>query len=126
MKRAQPEAAIQKAVVAQIKARGAKGMVWFHVPNSSKLGGKKVNGIPLEAIRGKALGVRSGVSDFIFLKNGEAFALELKAPGGRPTETQLQFISEFNEAGGYAVCAEGLNEAIRILETWNLLNGSTQ
>ena len=119
MKRAQPEAQIQKAVLAHLKARGAKDMVYWHTPN----GGKRN---VIEAVRFKAMGVRPGVSDLIFLRNGEAFALELKAADGRPTENQLKFLSDFRNAGGHAVCAEGLNEAIAILETWKLLTGSSQ
>lgn len=39
----------------------------------------------------------------------------LSSSGGRPTETQLQFIDDFRAAGDYAVIAEGLDLALRML-----------
>jgi hypothetical protein len=58
------------------------------------------------------------------LHEGKPFALKLKADGGRPTEAQLQFINDFRAAGGDAMVAEGLDQAPRVLETWNLLRGT--
>ena len=55
--------------------------------------------------------------------DGRAFALEIKADGGRPTEVQLQFIEDFRAAGGHAEVTEGLDEALRVLEAWKLLRG---
>jgi len=52
---------------------------------------------------------------------GNSFALELKAPGGRPTEAQLDFLARFNEAGGHSACAEGVDRAVAVLESWQLL-----
>jgi hypothetical protein len=117
MTRKQPETEIHKAVVRHLWTRPTPGGVWFHPPN----GGQRNI---IEAVRFKSLGVRAGVSDIIALRNKEAFALELKAPGGRPTEAQLEFQSDFRAAGGHAVVAEGLDEALRILEAWNLLKRS--
>ena len=77
----------------------------------------------IEAAIMKGLGVRAGVSDLIAVYEGRAFALELKAEGGRPTEAQLQFIEDFQAAGGHAVVAEGLDQALRTLEAWKLLRG---
>jgi len=44
--------------------------------------------------------------------NGNSFALELKAPGGRLSEAQLDFLARFNDAGGHSACAEGLDRAL--------------
>jgi hypothetical protein len=122
MKRSQPEAKIQKEVVRHLRSRATPGVLFWHTPNSSKLGGKRTaSGVPLEAIRGKALGVRPGVSDILAIRNGEFFALELKDNGGRPTEAQMAFQSDFQAAGGYACVAEGLDQALCVLESWGLL-----
>jgi hypothetical protein len=68
--------------------------------------------------------VRAGVSDFVFLHEGRFYALELKALGGKPpTEEQQSFISDVNNAGGFAVCATGLDLAIKCLEAWGLVKG---
>jgi hypothetical protein len=115
--RRRPEDSIQRAVCAHLRTRGSPGLVWWHTPN----GGKRNR---IEAAILKGLGVRAGVSDLIAVHEGKAFALEIKADGGRPSEAQLQFIDDFQAAGGHAVVAEGLDEALRVLETWKLLRGA--
>jgi hypothetical protein len=58
--------------------------------------------------------------------DGNSFALELKSPGGRLSDAQLEFLAAFNEAGGHSACAEGIDDAIAALEGWHLLRGHTQ
>jgi hypothetical protein len=55
--------------------------------------------------------------------NGNSFALELKAPGGRPSDAQLEFLARFNDAGGHSAVVEGVDRAIAVLEGWQLLKG---
>jgi VRR-NUC domain-containing protein len=114
--RATSEQAVQRAVCLHLRQRGARGLLWFHVPN----GGHRK---PVEAAIFNGLGVRAGVSDLILLRDGRAFALELKTERGRPTAAQTQFISEFRAAGGEASVVNGLNQALHTLETWKLLRG---
>lgn len=111
-----PEDAIQRAVFQHIRARGVPGLVAWHTPN----GGKRK---PIEAAIFKGMGVRSGVSDIIAVHQGKIFALELKAEGGRPTETQLAFLSDMERAGAYTAIPTGLNAALATLEAWGLLKG---
>jgi hypothetical protein len=117
-KRANPEQAIQRAVVQHLRTRGAPGMWWCHVPN----GGWRS---PIEASIMKGLGVRAGVPDLLFCVKGTFFALELKAPGGKTTENQLRMQAEINAADGYATIAEGLDRAIACLEEWGILRGKS-
>lgn len=113
---------IQAAVVAHLKQRGVLGLVFFHVPNSSKLGGKRTkDGIPLAAIRGKKLGVRAGVSDLILVHGGKIYALELKTNKGKPSESQLQFISDLTAQGAECFVAQGLDAALAVLKRWGLI-----
>jgi len=114
--RATSEQAVQRAICQHLHQRGARALLWFHVPN----GGRRN---PVEAAIFSGLGVRPGVSDLILLHDGRAFALELKAERGRPTAAQMRFISEFRAAGGEASIAAGLDQALRTLETWGLLRG---
>lgn len=113
---ARPEDTIQRAVVQHLRMRGAPGLVFVHVPN----GGKRK---PIEAAIFKGLGVRAGASDLLLWHNSRSYALELKAEGGRATEAQLQFISDMNAAGAFACTVEGLDRALKTLETWGLLKG---
>jgi hypothetical protein len=69
------------------------------------------------------LGVRPGASDLLLWHDGKSFALELKAPGGRATESQLAFLADMERAGAYTCMAEGVDRALKVLETWGLLRG---
>lgn len=108
------EAQIQRAIVQHIKARGVPGLVWFHVPN----GGSRNK---TEAAIFKAMGTRAGVSDLIFFHRSKFFCLELKAPGGRASEAQMNFLSEADAAGAYTAMPTGLDAALATLEAWGLI-----
>ena len=108
------EELIHKAVVAHLRARGDPRAVWWHTPNSGKL--------PVQyRMKLQTLGLRPGVSDIVCLHRREMFARELKKDGGRPTESQLAFLSDLRAAGGHGVVAEGLDEALACLEAWQIL-----
>jgi hypothetical protein len=103
--------------VQHLKLRGVAGLVFFHVPNGGSRG--KVEGAIF-----KSMGVRAGVSDLILVHAGKIFALELKAPGGRATESQLTFLSEIDAAGAFTAMPEGLDAALQTLEAWGLIKPS--
>lgn len=117
MKRNRIEDQIQRAVVQHLRERGSPGIVFWHTPN----GGYRRKS---EAAILKSLGVRAGVPDIICVHNSRIFGLELKAPGGRQSESQMQFASDLNAAGGFCCTVEGLDRAIKVLETWGLLRGT--
>ena len=122
--RRSPEARDQRALCQHIEIRGVSGLVWFAVPNGNKLGGKRSKkGIAIQGSINRGLGVKPGVSDLIFLHASKFFALELKVGGNRPTEAQLAFIDRVNAAGGFAAWCSGLDAALRILQSWQLLRG---
>src|SRR5262245_14332154 len=116
IRRRSPEAAIQRAVFQHLRARGTPGVFAFHPAN----GGYRK---PVEAAILKSLGVVAGVPDVIAVHNGRVFALELKAEGGRTTETQLATIAALEAAGAFTAVAEGVDRALAVLERWGLLRG---
>jgi hypothetical protein len=69
------------------------------------------------------MGALAGASDLLLWHRGNSFALELKSPGGRPSDAQLDFLARFNDAGGHSASAEGVNRALDVLESWGLLRG---
>jgi hypothetical protein len=77
-----------------------------------------------EAKRLAGLGVLAGASDLILLHDSKFFALEIKTEKGRLTTKQKAFLAAVEKAGGKSAAAFGLNNAIRLLETWGLLNGT--
>jgi hypothetical protein len=112
----QSEQEVHRAVVHHLRQRGVKGLVFIHPPN----GGYRHR---TEAAILSGLGVRAGAADFLLWHDGKAFALELKAPGGRPSASQLTFLSDMAKAGAHTGIAEGLDRALRTLEAWGLLRG---
>jgi hypothetical protein len=117
-RRRSPEAAIQRAVFAHLRARGAPGLFAFHPAN----GGYRR---PIEGAILKGLGVVAGTPDVFAVHEGRCFALELKAEGGRTTETQLATLAALEAAGAFTAIAEGLDRALACLEAWGLLRGRT-
>lgn len=115
-----PEQQIQRAVAQHMRRRGAPGVLFWHTPNGAHVPGRR--GRVQGGIQ-KSMGVLAGVSDIVALHNGKFFALELKAPGGRPTELQLEFLSAVRRNGGFTCVADGLDEALQTLEVWGLLRG---
>lgn len=113
-RRKNPEQVIHRAVAQHLRARAVPGVVWWHTPN----GGARSKA---EGAIFKAMGVRAGVSDFIFVHEGKIFALELKAPGGRASEAQMQFLSEIDAAGAFTAMPTGLDAALATIEAWGLV-----
>jgi hypothetical protein len=92
-------------------------LVFIHVPN----GGRR------SAVEGaifKSLGVRAGASDLLLWHDGQSYAMELKAEGGRATEQQRDFLMDMEKAGALTCLAFGLDRALAALEQWGLLRGT--
>jgi len=124
VRRRQPERILQTALVEHLRLRARDGVLYFAVLNG---GSRDVR----EAANLKRAGVLPGVADLLLFRPGacphcgntrlEGFALELKAPGGRPTEAQLAFMARFADAGGHTCIAEGIDEALGALEAWQII-----
>jgi hypothetical protein len=115
MSRAQPEAAIQRAVFEHLAWRGVKGLFAFHPPN----GGARR---PIEAAILKGLGVVAGVPDVIIVNAGQVYGLELKREGGRLTPIQLETQQAMRTAGAHIATAAGIDAALAQLKQWGLLS----
>jgi hypothetical protein len=117
-RRARPEQQIQRAIVQHYRLRAAPGVFMFAVPN----GGYRRR---VEAAIMKGTGTVAGVPDTVWIKAGRAYFLEIKAPGGRLSEAQEQALIALRAAGAMATHCHGLDQALRILEGWQLLRGSS-
>ena len=74
----------------------------------------------------KSLGWVGGLPDLILIHEGRVYGLEIKAPGRRPTETQLETLAAMEAAGAFTAVAEGLDRAVATLSMWGLLRGRAQ
>jgi VRR-NUC domain len=109
-----PEQQIQKAVLGHLRWRGVPNLWWAHFAN----GGAR------SAIEGaifRGLGVRSGAPDVVLVHRGQAFFLELKARNGKLSTVQRACHEQLRQAGAEVSVARGVDEALAVLERWQLL-----
>jgi hypothetical protein len=116
-RRKRPEDAIQRCVLQHLRIRAPRDAFYFHPAN----GGLRS---PVEAAILNGLGV-AGVPDLVIIYQGRVFGLELKAEGGKPTDLQLEAHARMRTAGAEVATAVGLDQALRQLESWQLLKGWT-
>jgi hypothetical protein len=110
------EGTIQRAVFANLRARGAPGVFAFDPAN----GGHRK---PVEVAIREGLGVVPGIPDVIALHDGCVFGLELKVEGGRVTPWRREALAAMEAAGATVAVAEGLDHAFALLEGRRLLGG---
>lgn len=56
-----------------------------------------------------------GVSDILGIFEGRLLAIEVKRPGGKPTDDQIRFINRVNAQGGIAFWADNVSTVIKTL-----------
>ena len=57
-----------------------------------------------------------GVSDILGCYQGRMVAIEVKRPGGKPTEDQQKFIDRVKREGGIAFCADSVEAVMEGLK----------
>jgi len=110
------EDAIQKAIFAHLRIRGAAGVFAFHPRNGSR-DQRSLAGI------NSGLGVVSGVPDVVVIRGGRCYALELKTATGRVSPAQERVIDQMRAAGCDADVVFGLDSALKWLEQRGILRG---
>ena len=89
-------------------------VLFFAVPNGGKRGMR-------EAVRLKAEGVLAGVPDLVFAEprgTHHGLYLEMKRVGGRVSAPQARIIASLLIRGYAAEVAEGVDEALKIVERY--------
>lgn len=110
-RRANPEARLQIAVKQYLNLCLPDSVFW-----SASLTGTYLT--PRARERAKAMGVRRGVPDFVFVfPDGVTRWIELKAPGGSLTPEQREFRDRFAPLGIFAVC-RSVDEVSAQLRAW--------
>jgi len=116
MKRASPEADLQKTIVEYLRVAmppPPSGPWWTAIasqPNASARQGK----------RRKDLGEKPGVPDLCFIFDGAVFWIELKSISGRLMVTQRAQHDLIQWAGGHVHVARSLEDVIGILRAHNV------
>jgi len=65
----------------------------------------------------KRMGLKRGVPDLCVLKNGKLLMMELKAPGGKATPEQQDFMIRAVGAGAICAVVNNLDAAIALVKT---------
>lgn len=89
-----------------VKALNKYPVYAFYVKNE----GKKTQA---QAMRDKAMGMRSGVSDLIILMDGKVLFMELKTATGKQSKTQAIFQSIVERFGFEYVICRSVDEAVK-------------
>lgn len=112
------ERQIHKGVVQLLRLNAAPGVVWWHTANERRC-------TPEEGAFLKTMGVLAGVPDFtIIIPRNIAPAicfLEVKAPKGRLSPTQIDFAERVTEIGCKYIVAHSTDEAVEILGRWQAI-----
>lgn len=116
------ERAIQYALVDRLRLTAPPDVLWMAIPNGelrdlATLAGAKRD----SAAKLRAMGVRNGAADMLFIKGGRVLFLELKRPGGRQSSEQVEFAGCAEDAGAEYVVCDGLDEAVAILTSKGIL-----
>jgi hypothetical protein len=110
-RRDNPERRLQCQVAAYLRMMLPEDVFWTAFPAG---GGGKIRGAQL-----KGMGLRAGVPDFLFVKDGIAHWVELKAEGGRLSEAQQQTCLDIGHAGSpNVVVCRSLQDVIDTLRQW--------
>ena len=114
-RRARPEEIIHRAVVDYLLLVLPAGIVFFHPAN----GGARSKA---EAGIFKALGVKAGTPDLVFiLPGGRAVFAEIKGPNGRLSPSQKAFKEDVEELGCPWVEVKSIDDMKAALQIWGVI-----
>jgi hypothetical protein len=92
-------------------------VVWWHTPS----GGSRHKA---EAANLQKMGTKRGLPDLLLLHAGVLHALELKnGKAGRVSPAQSEMLIALAKAGCRTAVARDLDEALHVLEHWDLIRG---
>jgi hypothetical protein len=115
------EADIQIQVVEYASLLAAQcGFLFFSVGNEAMGEAKTGAGLGRMA-RLKKMGLRPGVADLVFVKDGRAYFLEMKKPGGKQSDDQTDFQLDAARVGAQYAVAYSFEEAVKILQSWGII-----
>ena len=108
-RKAQPEAIIQRAIIARLRM---SGIVCHHSPNAAKrsvIGGRRI----------KADGMITGWPDLTVVgQEGLVAFLEVKAPDGKPSPAQAEIGDMLARMGHLWAVVRSQDEAVAVLQQW--------
>jgi hypothetical protein len=89
---ATPEGIVKKQILDYLKARG----IFHWVNQAGRIPGRKL--------------LKTGIADILGVFRGRMLAIEVKAPGEKPSDKQEEFIADVNRHGGIAFVAKSVDD----------------
>lgn len=93
-----PEGDIKRKILTYLEARG----IFHWVNQAGRIPGRKL--------------IKTGVTDILGCFQGRMLAIEVKAPSGKLTDEQAEFIFAVRSAGGIAFVARSVEEVAQKLK----------
>ena len=112
-KRQHLEDDLQAAVCTLLKWALPADATFWAVPN----GGLRHK---MEAARMTRLGVRAGVADIHVVYQGRLYCLELKAPKGQLSATQVQVMRKLEHCGVPTAVIRELSDVTHVMREWDI------
>jgi len=104
---------LQEAVCTLLKWALPADATFWAVPN----GGLRHK---QEAARMTRLGVRAGIADIHVVYRGRLYCLELKAPKGQLSATQVQVMRKLEHCGVPTAVIRELSDVTHVMREWNI------
>ncbi len=98
----------------------SRGFLFFSCANEA-MGKASTGGGLARMSKLRRMGLRSGVADLVFIKDGRAYFLEMKRRLGKQSVNQLQFEADAIRAGAEYAVAHSFDESLEILRKWLIL-----
>ena len=115
------ESAIQIQLVEYLElAARSRDFLFWSTPNEGMGSARSGAGIG-RMVKLKKMGLRSGVADLVFVKDGRTYFLELKRRLGKQSANQLFFEADAIRAGAEYAVAHSFDEAVNVLKAWGIL-----
>jgi hypothetical protein len=106
-----PEEALQRQVAAYLNA--VPDLLWWATANQRGTRSRAEMGVL------KAMGVKAGVPDLcVLIPGGKIGFIELKAPKGRMSDSQLEFTERAKDRGALVAVCHSLEEVAEYLNGW--------
>ena len=104
---------IHRQVAAWLDLCLAPEVVWFHPANGERRGKAAAGKL-------KAMGVKPGIPDLLFIHAQQTWAIELKRPGEYPSPVQRDVHERMRAAGAMVAVAHSLDEVRAQLAAWGI------
>jgi len=76
---------------------------------------------PARLAKLKRMGLRPGVADLVFIKDSRAYFLEMKKPGEKQSDNQIDFQFDCAVVKAQYAVAWSFEDAIKILRFWKII-----